>query len=288
MDVLGAYPADVESFLRNIQPTQVGTAAAHPLDRTLDLFFLNTTEHFTLILPVHITADLLVPTVTAYLAAGGKGPLLPVFEAAHSVTLAVFSAPQNAQTTIGNLPFYIDSLFKVFPDNLSARQFRLAFKTLLKITSPPSSLAASQPMMPAILLELLHERAANARTSPIPIHPGAPEGAAEIPVPLSEQAVLTLTVIDGLTQIPLDLLDEWLPITADMIHDIQDYHTQEHCKEHFWHILVESGELDPERSRVCHAWWSTAGGKEWVLYGRDGPAMMSGGITAEPARESKL
>ncbi|KAF2214153.1 hypothetical protein CERZMDRAFT_38534 [Cercospora zeae-maydis SCOH1-5] len=287
MDILSQYPAEVEAFLREVQPPQIGKIAERPLDRTLDLFFLNTVEHFTLILPTQLTAEVVVPVVTSYLAAGGRGPLLPVFEAAHSVTLAVFSAPQNAQATIANLPFYVDSLFRVFPSNLSARQFLLAFKTLLKLTSPPSSLAVEQPMMPAVLLDLLHERALNAQTTPIPIRSDSPEAAVESPVAVSEQAVLTLTVIDGLTQIPLDLLDEWLPITADMIHEIHNMKMREHCKNHFWHILVSSGELDPERSRVCHAWWSTSGGKEWVLYGRDEAAIMSGGI-GDGSVESKL
>lgn len=282
MDILGAYPLEVQSFLQEIHPPQLGSVAQHPLDRCLDLFFLNTAEHFTLVLPPSFSEAVLLPVVQAYLAAGGRGPLLPIFEAAHSVTLALFSAPQNADATIKNLHFYVDSLFKVFPSNLSARQFRLAFKTLLKLTSPPAPLSLSAPMMPATLLELLHERAQHAETTPIPIHPGSPEAAIETPMPLSEQAVLTLTVLDGLTQIPLDLLDEWLPITAEMIHDVRDHHMREHCKEHFWHILV-GGDMDPERSRVCHAWWSTGGGKEWVLYGREEGAIMSGGMGDEGA-----
>lgn len=288
MDILGQYPLEAQSFLRDIRPAFVGTVAEHPLERNLDLFFLNTAEHFTLVLPPHVSEELLLPTVTCYLAAGGKGQLLPIFEAAHSVTLAVFSAPQNADATIKNLPLYVDSLFKVFPLNLSARQFRLAFKTLLKLTSPPSSLSLSQPMMPATLLELLHDRALHSSTTPIPVHPGTAEAAVEAPVPLSEQAVLTLTVLDGLTQVPLDLLDEWLPLTAEMIHMIQDAGMREHCKQHFWHILT-GGELDPERSRVCHAWWSTGGGREWILYGSnedDDTALMSGGF--QGGQESKL
>jgi hypothetical protein len=288
MDVLSAYPTEVEGLLRAIQPNNIGTVAEHPLDRNLDLFFLNTAEHFTIVLEPSIAAEVLVPVVTSYLAAGGKGSLLQIFEAAHSVLLAVFSAPQNADATVANIPFYVASLFRVFPSNLSTRQFRLAFKTLLKLTSPPSPLALSQPLMPAVILELLRDRAGAAGTEPIPIHPGAPEGALETPVPLSEQAVVTLTVVDGLTQIPVDLLDEWLPIAAEMIHEIRDRSMREHCKEHFWHILVSSGELDPERSRVCHAWWSTSGGKEWVLYGRSDAAMMSGGIGGGMEMASKL
>ncbi|EME45294.1 hypothetical protein DOTSEDRAFT_71108 [Dothistroma septosporum NZE10] len=291
MDILGQYPLEAQSFLRDIRPTYVGNVAEHPLERNLDLFFLNTAEHFTLVLPPHVSEELLLPTVTCYLAAGGKGQLLSIFEAAHSVTLAVFSAPQNADATINNLPLYVDSLFKVFPLNLSARQFRLAFRTLLKLTSPPSSLSLTRPMMPAILLELLHERAQHSSTTPIPIHSGTTEAAVETPDPLSEQAVLTLTVLDGLTQVPLDLLDEWLPLTAEMIHAIQDGGMREHCQQHFWHILT-GGELDPERSRVCHAWWSNGGGKEWILYADrgddddDDDALMSGGL--QGGQESKL
>ncbi|CAK4000509.1 Hypothetical predicted protein [Lecanosticta acicola] len=285
MDILGVYPLQVQSLLRDMKPSQLGTVAKHPLDRTSDLFFLNTAEHFTLILPPEVSDELLLPAVTSYLAAGGQGPLLPIFEAAHSVTLALFSAPQNAEATLRNLEFYVQQLFRVFPSNLSARQFRLAFKTLLKLVSPPAPLSLAEPMMPATLLELLHERAHHAATTPIPIHPGSPEAAVETPFPLSEQAVITLTVLDGLSQIPLDLLDEWLPIAADMIHDVQDARMREHCKEHFWHVLT-GGELDPERSRVCHAWWSTDGGKEWVLYGREKAALMSGGLPVE--KESRL
>jgi hypothetical protein len=64
---------------------------------------------------------------------------------------------------------------------------------------------------------------------------------------------------------------------------------REYCKHHFWQVLV-NGELDPERSRVCHAWWSTRGGKDVVLYGRvaevDEEALMSGALPE--TFESKL
>lgn len=229
----------------------------HPLDRYLDLFFLNTAEHFTLVLHSHTSEEVLVAAATPYLAAGGNNNLLAIFEAAHSVMLAVFSAPQNAELTTRHLPFYIDALFRVFPQNLSGRQFRLAFKTLLRLTSPPAMLAATQPMLSATLLELLHERANNASSTPLPLHPNETVSLADPPVLLSEQAVLILTIIDTLAQLPLDLLDEWLPLAAHLVNQIEDHSMREHCKEHFWHILV-GGEMDPDRSGVCHAWVSTA------------------------------
>ena len=61
IDILNAYPSVATSFLEDIRPTSLGTIPAHPLDRTLDLYFLNTAEHFTLVLPRRLTAELLVP-----------------------------------------------------------------------------------------------------------------------------------------------------------------------------------------------------------------------------------
>ena len=277
----------VQGFLQDIKPTALGTVPQHPLDRCLDLYFLNTAEHYTFLLPTEMCNDLLVPAVTSYLAAGGSVQLLPIFEAAHSVTLAVFSAPQNVDLTLQHLPFYVDALLRLFPKNLSARQFRFAFKTLLQLASPPSLVAVSQPTMPSILMELLRERAENSSVTPIPPDPQSPEAALEVPIPLSEQATVILAILDTLTQIPSDLLIEWLPVAANMVNNIADMWMREHCKDHFWQVLV-GGELDPERSRVCQAWWSTGGGRDLVLYGQgeDVEETMSGAIADD--QSSKL
>ena len=255
MDILAAYPAQSEAFLHVIKSPDVSVIPEHPLDRCLDLFFLNTAEHFTLVLPSQTSEELLVAAAAPYLAAGGNNNLLAIFEAAHSVMLAVFSAPQNAELTTRHLPFYIDALFRVFPQNVSGRQFRLAFKTLLRLTSPPAALAATEPMLSATLLELLHERAVNASPIALPLRANENASPTDPPIPLSEQAVLTLTIIDTFAQLPLDLLDEWLPLAAHLVNRIEDQTMREHCKEHFWHMLV-GGEMDPNRSGVCHAWVS--------------------------------
>ena len=290
MDILAIYPIQANAFLHANRPAELSNVPQHPLDRCLDLFFLNTSEHFTLVIPSQASEELLVAAATPYLAAGGNNNLLPIFEAAHSVMLAVFSAPQNADLTKRHLPFYIDALFAVFPHNLSARQFRLAFKTLLRLTSPPATLASSEPMLSATLLELLHDRARKASTTPLPRPPTDQASQAEPPIDLSEQAVFTLTIIDALIHLPLDLLDEWLPLSAELVNRIEDGSMREYCKEHFWHVLV-GGEMDPDRSGVCHAWWSTRGGREMLLYGRDmiadDNANMSGALLDEH-REHKM
>lgn len=289
IDILSSYPNNAQAYLQEIRPTEAGQVPHLPLDRNLDLFFLNTSEHLTLALPSAVTEDLLVNSAAPYLAAASDANLLPIFEASHSVMLAVFSAPQNADIANRHLSFYVDALFRVFPADISARQFRLAFKTLIQITSPPSPLSISQPELPGILLELLFDRAKQAATIPLSPRPTDPP-AGEDNILLSEQATIVLTVIDILTQLSLDLLDEWLPIAADMVNMIDDSTMREHCKEHFWLTLID-GAMDPERSRVCHSWWSSAGGHDHVLYGR-GPAElvlpeMSGALPAT-AGTSKL
>ncbi|KAK0780016.1 hypothetical protein LTR91_020690 [Friedmanniomyces endolithicus] len=270
MDILATYPSEAEAFLEAIKPADIGQVPHHPLDRSLDLFYLNTAEHFTLVLPQSRAEELLVAVATPYLAAGGNNHLLTIFEAAHSVMLAAFSAPQNVELTAKHLPFYVDALFKVFPSNLSARQFRLAFKTLLGLATPPSELAANQPMLPTVLLELLHDRAYTASSAVIPLDPpstgsqSSPYAAME----LSEQAVLVLTVIDTLPQLPLELLEEWLPLAAGLMNHVADASIKERCKEHFWSVLMD-GEMSSHRSQACAAWWSTGGGRDMVLFGHE-------------------
>lgn len=294
IDMLSMYPQQAESFLRSIQqPSDLSNTPEHPLDRCLDLFYLNTAEHFTLNVAPEASEELFIAPAGPYLAAGGNTLLLPIFEAAHSVMLAVFSAPRNAELTARHLPFYIESLFTSFPRNLAARQFRLAFKTLARLASPPAVLSATQPFLAPTLIELLRERAEHASTAPIPLAKStANPGDSETTPDLSEQTVLTLAVIDTLTQVSLDLLEEELPLSADMINAVQDATLREHCKEHFWHTLV-GGEMDPNRSQVCHAWWSTAGGREAVLFGHDtieredDPFTMSGALPHEQ-KDSKL
>ncbi|KAI9815520.1 MAG: hypothetical protein M1827_002654 [Pycnora praestabilis] len=269
IDILSKYPYHAEAFLIDIRPCDLGRIPGHPLDRCLDLYFLNTAEYFTLVLPLKVNEDLLVAAATPYLASGGNNHLLEIFEAAHSVMLAVLAAPQSADLAAKHLPFYVDALFKVFPQNLSSRQFRLAFKTLLRITTPPSPLSASQPFLPSILLELLYHRALHASSAPLPppITGSVDQGSNPNDVALSEQVVLTLTLLDTFQFLPVNVLTEWLPLVADLVNIIDDEGMARTCRERFWEVL-SSGELDVERAEMCVAWWSTRGGRETVLFRR--------------------
>ena len=113
VDILTQYPDIAENVLRSVQPAEIGQIPSHPLERCLDLFFLNFAEYFSLVLSPEANEELLISSASPYLASGGDPNLLEIFEAAHSVVLSVFAIPTNAKITAKHLPFYVDALFAV-------------------------------------------------------------------------------------------------------------------------------------------------------------------------------
>lgn len=122
VDILLQYPDLAENFLKSIKPVELGHIPAHPVERCLDLFYLNTAELFSYVLSPESSEELLISASVPYLAAGANSLLLEIFEAAHSVCLAVFAIPANAEVAAQHLPFYIENLFAVclFPSVIAA------------------------------------------------------------------------------------------------------------------------------------------------------------------------
>jgi hypothetical protein len=245
VDILSAYPAHVEDLMQLIRPDPINVIPASPVDRASSLYFLNIAEHFALVLspPMH---EVLVAAARPYLTTAIY-PLL--FEAAHSVVLAVLCVSQN---TAALAAAYADTLFGAFPSSLSPRQFRLAFKTLLRVTLPPSALASSDPDLVPALLELLRHRAEHANPA---LMPAADATSTSTSTPASEQSTLTLAALDVLPLFPRRLLDEWLPLAANLVQRVAAGPLQEECRARLWQI-VSDGELDPDRALVSFAWWS--------------------------------
>lgn len=282
IDILSNYPLESRELLKAIYPTQAGEIPASPLQRNHDLFYLNTCEHLTNILSPPDNEGLIIGVAAPYLNPTAHPGFLEIFEAAHSAVLAVLSAPQNTKLTARFIPTYVDALFNSFPENLSPRQFRFAFKSLIHITTPPTPLSTAEPMLAETLLEMLHYRAVHAPTSPLPqsVYMRDTASQEDSQVSLSEQAILMLTLLDALPNLPIDVLQAWLPISAELLNTIEDNYMRERCKARFWEV-IESGEMDVERSAVCVGWWSTWGGRDQVLFGRetvDNGPYMSGGL----------
>ena len=287
IDILSQFPVQAEAFLREIRPSSAGSIPQHPLDRCLDLYFLNTTEYFTTVLSPELNEELLVIAATPYLGLGSDQRLLEIFESAHSVMLAVLSAPQNSDLFAEHIHPYIDVLFRVFPQNLSARQFRMAIKTLIRISSPPSLISEKQPLLPSTILELVRHRLETASSALIQQNAGRPNPSVSEENrtlfeqrPFSEQSVLVLTLIDALPFLPIDQLEDWLPIVAESLSMIKDADQLHMCRQRFWDVL-SNGEMDVARAALSVAWWVTRGGRDMVLFDRNNQAegpFMSGAL----------
>ena len=270
-----------------IRSTAARSIPQHPLDRCHDLYFLNTAEHFTTVLSPKANEELLISAARPYLGVGSDQRLLEIFEAAHSVMLAVLSAHQNSDLLARHVHPYVDVLFKVFPETISARQFRLAVKTLIRVTSPPYPISESEPLLPSVLLELVRHRLEHASSKPLqqaviataPATHSNDPASSERPS-LSEQSVLALTLIDALPFLHIDQLEDWLPSVAESLTQVQGADQLETCRHRFWEVL-SNGEMDVGRASVCVTWWGTRGGREMVLYGagpeQEGP-FMSGAL----------
>ena len=279
VDILTQYPVQAEAFLKDIQPAGADTIPQHPLDRYHDLFFLNTAEHFALILTPEVNEALLIGPATSYLGLGSDSRLIDIFEAAHSVMLSVFSVPHNIDLLSKHIHPYVDVLFTVFPSTLSPRQFRMAIKTLIRVTSPPSHIALIDLLLPSTILELVRFRLENAASTLL--QPHVRENAAAVQNPFfSEQSTLELALIDALPFLPTEQLEDWLPVVADSLSLVKDPKQSQVCRERFWEVL-SNGEMDVDRAALCVTWWCTRGGREAVLVD-SGPsqeeAMMSGAL----------
>jgi hypothetical protein len=119
IDILSQHTAHAEDFLQDIMPAEIGSIPQHPVDRCHDLFYLNVAEHFPLVLTPQANEQLLIRASMPYLGVGGDQRLLETFEAAHSVVLAVFLAPQNSDLVISHIRPYIDALFQVSTVHIS-------------------------------------------------------------------------------------------------------------------------------------------------------------------------
>ena len=187
---------------------------------------------------------------------------------------------------------------KAFPHEISARQFRFAFKTLLRITSPPAPLSFSHSHLAETLLELLYHRASlrasqghatlsNPNKSRSTALQGiAPEQEQSDTGSVDERSSLVLALLDSLPFISLYLLEEWLPIASDLIHMVDDPRSREQCRQRFWEVL-SSSEMDVERSQTCVTWWHTKGGQQRVMQGDPEQYFMSGALRGD-VMESKL
>ena len=175
-----------------------------------------------------------------------------------------------------------NSTCQVFPQVLSPRQFRIAIKQLISITSPPMPIIRHQPLLASTILQITLSRIQTASTQRLTDDPDtiADGGAVNNSPTLSEQAVLALSLIDSLPFLEYDILEDWLYTSSESIYFIKDPELINVCRQRFWEVL-SNGEMDVNKAALCVTWWNTRGGREMVLYGPDAineEALMSGAL----------
>ncbi|KAL8674425.1 MAG: hypothetical protein Q9168_001158 [Polycauliona sp. 1 TL-2023] len=111
VDIILQYPIFAEALLIEIQPTEIGVMPQHPLDRCLDIYFLNTAEHFSHVLNTKIAHDLLTSAALPYLGISDERNPHEAFEAAHSVMLAVMAAPHNIDLATSRIGTFFRILY---------------------------------------------------------------------------------------------------------------------------------------------------------------------------------
>ncbi|KAF4979487.1 hypothetical protein FZEAL_4346 [Fusarium zealandicum] len=291
IDSISRNSAACYTFLHETRPSENAPASTTYLQRALDLFYLNLSEHFSLTLSTEACDALMIKPAISYISHEGPTTqsMVELLESAHSTILSTISCPQHSPLTIRLTPFYIAKLFDSFPQRISPRQFRVAFKAVMQIVSPPFPIAEMEPHLSETLLEMLRSYIDTASTSPLPptadiiSHAASEESQQE---QHSQQSSLVLALVDSLPYLPLPLVEEWFTIAAQIMNQIEDPALREPIKQRFLELLV-SGELDVERAAIGVAWWGTRGGRELVLVGNADPAMMSGALPG-PERSSKL
>ncbi|KAI0202238.1 hypothetical protein F4808DRAFT_422512 [Astrocystis sublimbata] len=296
LDIISRYPDASTAFLQETLPP-APTIVPSPLHQSLALFYLNTAEHLPLSLSTPSAEALIVSPATAHLAptswllSPANTPpstlTLELFESSHAALLSVFSCPQHSALTAPLVPFYIDTLLTSFPARISPRQFRLAFRTIMQVSSPPFPISISHPQLSETLLEMLRYRAEGASTAPLqdtslsslPSGQGQQEDTSDGFV-LSEQTTLVLALIDALPFLPVHLVDEWLSRAAEASTRIPDPRMGDVARKRLWEVLAD-GELDVERAVAGVTWWGTRGGRNMMTIGSGSgelPMMMSGAL----------
>ncbi|KAI0476815.1 hypothetical protein F4859DRAFT_64331 [Xylaria cf. heliscus] len=295
LDILTQYPDACTRFLQEILPPPTTTVPS-PVHQALTLFYLNTAEHLPLSLSTPSAETLIIAPATAHLsptswlASPANTPpsslTLELFESSHTALLSVFSCPQHSALTAPLVPFYIDTLLSSFPARISPHQFRLAFRTIMQVASPPYPISVSHPELSETLLEMVRFRAEVASTSPLPEALSSGPQQAGFAAPISEQTALVLALVDALPSLPLHLVDEWLSRAAEASAAIPDPRMRDVAHRRLWEVLA-NGELDVDRAVAGVTWWGTRGGRG-MISGGSGEPMMSGALVQSQNESSRL
>lgn len=151
---------------------------------------------------------------------------------------------------------------------MSSRQFRMAFKTLARLTAPPAPITTLQPLLLSTLMELVHSRLHSPAHSfpPRQSFPKKTIQSPEIRSSPSEQATYILAMIDAFPFLPEREIEHWMSVTAASLSAVPGEYHKTMCQARFWE-MISSGELNPDHAVIAINWWTTKRGREVVMNG---------------------
>ena len=127
MDVLAQNPARCLDLVREIEPSNKDIS--DPMSRARVVYYLNMVEQVVSLMPDE-QLEAILRLLSPYLSDSDH---VDLFEASHSVVLAIFERNQRISKTLA--PLYVKIILDTYPIHLSLVQFRLAFKTVVKSLS---------------------------------------------------------------------------------------------------------------------------------------------------------
>src|SRR5271154_363060 len=200
----------------------------HPAAKADALFFLDTLEQLIPVLPPGTIRGILF-IARHYLQPLSDPSLRAHLESAHSVFLAILARGDILQDQI--LP-YLEKVYNAFPQALTSRQVRLAFSTIVKLSSPDQV---------TIILTRLLQRAQNAQTIPIP--GGTPD---------DEQLTYFFAFVDCLPWIETEATEFWLDQLFFTAAVLQGRRSNT-LHQHIWECI--SGVIGGEAGMKAVEWW---------------------------------
>ena len=260
IDIFAQHPDEATYLLQGLSESRQRLIPQHPMDRYSDLYFLNLAENLAPVLSTEASETLLIGAASPYLASGGDPRLSEMFEAAHSVMLAVLSLPRNGPLLQQHIQAYLDALFHVFPKALSARQYRMAIKTIIFATSSSSAFQDNRDLSPSTVLEIVKWQFDHPSAFDLQLLPQASKDGFIHPV-MTPHSIYLLSIIDSLPVLPTQDLAKWLPIIAESFGHLPDPAQMRLCVERLWEVL-SNGDMDMNRTAFCVSWWTSFQGRQ--------------------------
>lgn len=270
LDLLARCRGASAQLLRSLAPPTstsglVGGDHASPMERTRARFYMFLAAQLAPHLAQDDCTELIVLPAKKVLEVPADAHKLPrmaeLYEAAHGALLSVLVCPQHAAVAAQMARPYAAHLTEAFPERrITAEQFHVAFRAIVKFLFPPHCLVYGGPELASTLLEGLNDWAARAASSPPVAVDG---GVADDSAPMTEHGVLVLAFIDSLSFVPVEDLEDWLFLAAARVREIVGRAARDTVRARLRAVLTD-GRLDVERAAVAAAWWGTHGGQEMV------------------------